>query len=289
MADYTPEQLRRLWRIEMEIYCAIAGICENHGLRYYAGCGTTLGAVRHQGFIPWDDDMDVCMPRKDYEEFLKIAPRELPEKMEILGIGFTKGYVMPFIKIHNRRTTLVEETDQNRKYHTGIYVDVFPLDAAAPTEELKKKHFMRCWRWARACVLAEYGRAKLPEGMNPVLRIPVQAACLGIHGLLCLTGRKPESFYAKFVRDARRYEREGEPAEYVQMCDKAFPPEYNRAETLFPTRTVQFENIQIRIPGDPDAYLKELYGNYMQLPPPEKRHNHYPAVLDFADEGESGT
>ena len=287
MGEYTTEQLHRLWRIEMEIYEAIAGICEAHGLRYYAGCGTTLGAVRHKGFIPWDDDMDVCMPRKDYEEFLRVAPAELPEKMEILGIGFTKGYVMPFVKIQNKRTTLVEETDRNRNYHSGIFVDVFPLDAAAPTEELKKKHFMRCWRWARACVLSEFGRPKLPEGMNPVIRTAALAGCAVIHGILRLTGRKPEYFYRKFVRDARKYEGE-EPAEYVQMCDKAFPPEYNRAGTLFPTREVPYEDIHVRIPGDADTYLKDLYGDYMTLPPPEQRHNHFPAALDFGKEGRTG-
>ena len=284
MAEYTPEQLQRLWRIELEIYEAIAAVCETHGLRYYAGCGTTLGAVRHQGFIPWDDDMDVCMPRKDYEAFLQIAPKELPEKMEIQGIGFTDGYVMPFIKVQNRKTTLAEETDLYRTYHSGIFVDVFPLDAAAPTEALKKQHFMRCWRLARACVLSEYGKPKLPEETKGTVRYLAQAGCLVIHGLFRLAGRKPVYFYRKFVQEARKYERE-EPSEYVQMCDKAFPPEYNLAKTLFPTRPVPFEDTEVMIPADADTYLKDLYGDYMQLPPPEKRHNHLPAVLDFGDEG----
>ena len=289
MGEYTQEELRRLWRIEMEIYEAMAGICESHGLRYYAGYGTALGAVRHGGFIPWDDDMDVCLPRKDYEAFIRYAPKELPEKMEVLGTGITEGYVLPYIKIHNRRTVFVEETDQNLKYPTGIYVDIFPIDAAAPTEKLKKKHYMRCWRWARACVLAGYGRVKLPEGMNPAVQAPVRIACAGIHGVFRLACRKPEDFHRRFVQEARRYETEGEPAEYVQMSDeRTYPPEYNKTGTLFPTQEVPFENIRIRIPGDADSYLKELYGDYMQLPPPEKRHNHYPAELDFADEGESG-
>ena len=143
---------------------------------------------------------------------------------------------------------------------------------------------MRGWRLARACVLSEYSKPKLPEETQGVFRILALSGCAVIHGLLRLTGRKPAFFYRRFVHEARKYEKEA-PEEYVQMCDKAFPPEYNLAGTLFPTVAVPFEDTEVMIPGDPDTYLKDLYGNYMQLPPPEKRHNHYPAELDFGEEG----
>lgn len=286
MGEYTPETLHRLWRIEMEIYEAIVGICEAHGLRYYAAYGTTLGAVRHQGFIPWDDDMDVCMPRKDYEEFIRVAPGELPEKMEIQGPGFTDGYVLSFIKIQNRNTTFVAETDQDLKYHTGIYVDIFPLDAVPPTQKLTEKQYKRYTMLSRACVLSVYGKPKLPPQMKGPARILARIGCEGIHLLLRLTGRTPEYFYRKIVRESRKYEGDGEPDAY--RCLVFRRDEIHRRDALFPTRQVPFESITIQIPRDTDAYLTYMYKDYMTLPPPEKRRNHYPTVLDFGQEGESG-
>ena len=283
MREYTDDVLHRVWRTEMEIYREIARICGARGLRYYVGYGTALGAVRHKGFIPWDDDMDVYMPRKDYEVFLKAAEKELPEKMGILGIGYTKGYVMPFVKIHNRNTTFVEETDQDRKYHSGIFVDVLPMDAAAPTEELKKKQYARCWRWGRACVLSEYGKPKLPKGMSVPARMLARAGCLVIHGVFRLLRLKPEFFYSRFLKAARQYETEDEPKEYAQFGDMSVKPEYDRAETLFPAKTVPFEDMEVRIPADADTYLTNLYGDYMKIPPAEKRYNHFPAVLKFEE------
>lgn len=285
MGEYTPETLHRLWRIEMEIYQAIAKICEAHKLRYYAAYGTTLGAVRHQGFIPWDDDMDVCMPRKDYEEFLRVAPGELSEKLEILGIGFTKGYVLPFIKVQNRETTFIEETDKNLKYHTGVFVDIFPLDAVPPEGEMRERQARRCMMWIRACVLTEYWQPKLPEQMKGLTRLLAGIGCAGIHSLFRLTGRKVESFYRRFVREARRYEQEGEPREYSRLGVVLYASVVHLSETLFPTGTVPYEDIRVQVPRDPDTYLKDIYGNYMELPPAEKQHNHFPASLDFGEEG----
>ena len=115
MPEYREGDLKRIWKTETEIYQAIEKICEDHRLRYYAAYGTVIGALRHKGFIPWDDDMDVCMPRRDYEAFLKYAEKELPEKMGIYGIGYTKGFVMPMVKIVNKRTVFVEESDQDKK------------------------------------------------------------------------------------------------------------------------------------------------------------------------------
>ncbi len=282
MGEYTPETLHRLWRIEMEIYEAIAKICDAHGLRYYAAYGTVLGAVRHQGFIPWDDDMDVCMPRKDYEEFIRIAPNELPEKMEIQRNGATDGYVLPFIKVHNRNTTFVAETDQNLKYHTGIYVDIFPLEAAPPTKKLQDRQHRRYVLWTRACVLAAYWRPKFPAQMAGPAKALALIGCAAIHGLFRLTGRKPEYFYQKYLREATKYEGETEPEAYRCLMFRLY--EIYSPEDLFPTRSVPFETIQARIPNDSENYLRNLYGDYMTPPPPEKQHNHFPAVLDFGQE-----
>lgn len=288
MEQYTAEQLRRIRLIDLEIYEAIADVCEAHGLRYYAGCGTTLGAVLYQGFIPWDDDMDVCMPRKDYEEFLRIAPGELPEKLEILGIGQTKGYVLPFAKVHNRETTFVEATDTDRKYHSGVFVDAFPMDAASSDKRLRDRQFRRCRTWIRACVLTEYRKPKLPGQMNGIFRLFAGFGCAAIHALFGLTGRKTEYFYRKYLREARRYEQDGEPDRYRRLGIAAYSSVAHLPETLFPTKSTPFGSTRVRIPNDADTYLKDLYGDYRTPLPPEKQRNHFPAVLDFRREGKTG-
>ncbi len=277
---YTPEELRLLWKREMAIYQEIAGICERHGLRYFAACGTVLGAVRHGGFIPWDDDMDVAMPRKDYEAFLKVAPLELREDLEILGIGLTAGYVIPFAKVSDRNSTFIEETDQQLKYHSGIFVDIFPMDEAAPTHRQEKRHRRGCWFWGRAGVLAEYGQVKMPEGLKGFKRGAAEAACRGVHALMKLFGISTLWCYRHFLKEARRYEKE-EPERIAGYADVSVESTIHQAKNLFPTAPARFEDITVRIPRDPDIYLKNLYGDYMVLPPPDRRINHFPAVLDF--------
>lgn len=285
MSTYRPEDLRRVWKTEMEIYQAIAAICERHGLRYYAAYGTAIGAVRHRGFIPWDDDMDVCMPRKDYEAFLEVAEKELPAKMGIEGIGYTEGFVMPMVKIVNRNTVFVEESDADKRYRSGIFVDIFPMDAAAPTEKLRKKHRRRCLLMGRCMVLSEYSHGKLPAGMNPLLAAAVRAGCALVHGCLRLTGWNAARLNRIFYREATRYEPEGDPEVYVLMAYfSEFATEYVPSAWLFPTREVPFEDITVRIPKDTDACLRNYYGDYMQIPPPEQRHDHCPVVLEFEKE-----
>ena len=282
MPEYREGDLKRIWKTEIEIYQAIAKICEDHGLRYYAAYGTVIGALRHKGFIPWDDDMDVCMPRRDYEAFLKYAETELPEKMGICGIGYTKGFVMPMVKIVNKKTVFVEESDQDKKYICGIYVDVFPMDAAPPTEELKKKHRKRIMRLGRAMVLAEYPHGKLPEGMNPAVKAGVTAGCAVIHGVLTLFGLTAEKLNRVFEKEARKYETEEEPEEYeLTAYFSEWATEYTKAEVIFPTTEMPFEDIMIKVPRLADKYIRDMYGDWTVIPPVEKRHNHCPVRLEF--------
>ena len=281
MPEYKEEDLKRIWKTETEIYQAIAKICEDHGLRYYAAYGTVIGALRHKGFIPWDDDMDVCMPRRDYEAFLGYAEKELPEKMGIYGIGYTKGFVMPMVKIVNKRTVFVEESDQDKKYVCGIYVDVFPMDAAPPTEELKRKHRKRIMRLGRAMVLAEYPHGKLPEGMNPVVKAGVSAGCAVIHAGLKVFGFTVEKLNKAFEKEARRYETDHVEEYELTAYFSEWETEYTKAEVIFPTKEMAFEDITIKVPKEADQYIRDMYGDWTVIPPPEKRHNHCPVKLKF--------
>ena len=108
MGEYSEDILHKLWDYELSIYNEFARVCDKYGFRYFASYGTVIGAMRHRGFIPWDDDMDVGMPREDYEKFLEVAPKELGSTFALLEARKTKGYVLPFAKLTRSDTTFIK-------------------------------------------------------------------------------------------------------------------------------------------------------------------------------------
>lgn len=124
----TGSKLRMLQLTELEILTEFARICDMHGLRYYLVGGTLLGAVRHGGFIPWDDDIDVAMPREDYDRFAQLAPRELAEEYFYQCPDTDPNYYLSYAKIRQNGTEVYEERFKNSRFHKGVFVDIFPLD-----------------------------------------------------------------------------------------------------------------------------------------------------------------
>ena len=120
--------LKRLQDLELEMMLKIDEICKRHDLTYYLMGGTLIGAVRHQGFIPWDDDIDLGMPRPDYEKFLQVAPKELGEEFGILTPYDTEGYPFTFAKVINKKMKILYKNNEKLK-KWNIWVDIFPLDS----------------------------------------------------------------------------------------------------------------------------------------------------------------
>lgn len=167
MADYDirPLQLRIL-----KILLAVDKVCKEHGLRYYIMAGTMLGAVRHKGFIPWDDDLDIGMPRADYDLLMSHSKEWLPQPYEAVCAENDPNYPLPFAKIQDADTTLIER--MHLKYLGGIYLDVFPLDGV-PQSNLKQRiHFARYEFYKRVLYFIyrdPYKHGKGPGSWLPLL------------------------------------------------------------------------------------------------------------------------
>ena len=293
--DYTQEQLRRIRSIDLELYHKLADICGRHHLRFVTGFGTTLGAIRHKGFIPWDDDMDFLMPREDYEELGRVAPDELRgTRYELLEPRTTKGYVMAFAKLSRKDSVFLEAVDEQVHYHSGICIDIFPMDYWPQDRKERNRVAFRCYVLARLCSLSEYGRPKLPAGMSPGKRKLAHAGCQCIHGCLKLFHVTTEKLYRRYRQLAASTSPEKAEGYVTDMCWcwirkegrfrwGMFGLQY-RDEDLFTPLYVPFEDTTIPVPAKYDSYLKTAYRDYMVLPPEDKRHCHLPSVLVFPEE-----
>lgn len=287
--EYEPEVLQKLWKVEEGIYLEFARICDKYNLKYFCAYGTALGAIRHKGFIPWDDDMDMGMLREDYEKFLEIAPKELKENFELLEARNTKGYVLPFAKLTRSDTTFVEATDIDRKYHSGIFIDIFPFDAVPKDFEDRKKIERKCWFIARLMVLCDYPKPKLPATISGSKKSLVYAICNIAHFGLKILGQTPAKLQVKYTNAASKYGKTHEAHLYADFVmynaeiDFGKSDQFFEETTLLPSKEVPFDDIYVKVPNNYDKYLRDSYGNYLELPNVKDRHSHYPDQLKFSN------
>ena len=263
--------LRPQWKALLEIYGEFAKICERHGLRWWVTGGTQLGAVRHQGFIPWDDDMDVLLPVEDYDRFIKYAYEELPSHLKIVSQFNTPEFDLPFAKVQDCRKN---RTDQIRResglpLNEGLYIDVFCY-VGQPED--------KGWRRLQSVYyhLRYAGAGRL--GNFSLKRLVVWS--IGRFLYLFVPGPRTRfEFALKWHRLARRFG--FDETGRVNLFD-SHSFDYNdanvkthrvgyRAEWFKETKVVPFEDIQVPISADYDKWLSVQYGDYMQLPPEEKR------------------
>jgi len=265
-----PEVLHKLHEIEIEMLDEIDRICKKHHITYFLSGGTLLGAVRHKGFIPWDDDIDIALLRKDYDKFQEICKTELSDKFE-LSSEKTKNYILQQAKLQMRNTVFLEKGCLNNKNNTqrwGIFVDIFPLDNAK----------------SGYCTRIQY---KIAQKMNYCLEIKLELIpkktikyklvrffmrCINIE------------LWKKFRDSICKLQNVNDNCTYVARMGSSYSIETMRwlKEKLFPVSQIEFEGKMYPAPHDPHYFLQKKYGiDYMQLPPIEKRRTHDPVKISF--------
>ena len=261
------EILEQLKKIEVEMLKEFITVCEKLGLKYYLAYGTLIGAVRHKGFIPWDDDIDVVMPRKDYEEFLKYGGELLPEHLFLQCIDTEPDYMMSFAKIRNSNTTFMQNSDRKFKINHGVFIDIIPLDFCPDNEKEFQKILSKKKRYDfRINSYLDYGTTK---NINTKIKIAIYKL---VYPSLKILKNKREKLYSKVSNSNK----------FTIYCFSK--PWLNTApiEWFGEGIELEFEGILVRAPKEYHKWNNKIYGDYMQLPPIEERvPHHYTGIIDL--------
>ncbi len=279
----TQEETERIKKIVLETTLDIVSLCTELEIPYMLGGGSALGAVRHQGFIPWDDDIDLNIPRAHIERLLDAVENRYPDKYYVEAPLRTPGYLSSFIQIH-RRETVFQEYLAQKKENCGIKIDIFVIENTYNNAFLRKWHglrteaglfFLSCYRmyaWRDEFKRLAKGDAKASFVMA-VKRI------IGV-----LFAPMPDFLYRRVQNCMKSCKKEDSRYITIPSGRKHFFGELYERKAFMQTKQMPFEGHLLAVTKDYDHYLKNLYGDYMVIPPEEKREHHVIYDLKFPGE-----
>lgn len=254
--------MTKLQQAEFELLKIFVKICEKHNLTYFLVCGTALGAEKYSGFIPWDDDVDVGLPREEYERFLEIAPYELPNWCFLQNYKTDTGFPFLFTKLRNSNTTYIEKNVAHIHMHHGVYIDIFPLDGY-PTDVREQKKLRRKKKlltWMQFCALRGDTRPKV-QIRNTIFRL------LGYQHRTAKTMKKMEVLISRYSNDTSDV-----------WCNHGnwqgeleYAPRWHYGQGSWRV----FEGLPVRVPENTDAYLTQKYGDWRAELPVEAQIGHH--------------
>lgn len=259
--------LDELKSIELSVLKQIHELCEKEKIRYSMCGGTLLGAVRHKGFIPWDDDIDIVMPRPDYEKFVQYCQtHETPFSLLCNETNRKYGYL--FAKAMAKDTVMIEKYANPRNIPMGVYVDIFPVDGLGQTKEEAIKRF-NAKRLSRellvACNWKKFFRSKTRAWYYEPIRFAMFLFSRFVSKNMLIN--RIEKYYSKWNFDESKY--------VACVCGVYRSKEITVRESYTQIIDMEFEGEMFHGLKNYDECLSRFYGNYMQLPPEEKRVTHH--------------
>lgn len=276
LRELTDDESKSLKSAILDIYKDVSVLCDRHNLTYMMSGGTCLGAIRHQGFIPWDDDLDIMMPRKDYNQLITLLEKgELGEKYEFTYPNAKKDANTVFLKIFRKRSKDVEIYNLNTPFPKGIFLDVFALDAVPKSKagQIIKGFIANVIQFISISRLyAQYPSQQLMEYMflDPDLKKRYYIK-MSLGKLTSFASHaKWIHWFDKLVASSK----DGHPWG-IPTGRKYYNGEIFDKSVFVPVKKAVFEGLEVNIPNDTHTYLTNLYKNYMDLPPVEKRERHF--------------
>lgn len=280
--ELNPKEFRTMQLLELDMLVEFDKVCRENNIQYCISCGTLLGAVRHKGYIPWDDDADIVMLREDYEKFKKIAYKMNSSICYFQDYYNDPGYLWEYGKLRRTGTSYVRAGQEHMKGKTGVFIDVFPLDdipMSTAGQMINDLYcfFLRKTLYARVGVVNSKGISKFVYSC--LNKIPVSWVYRRVESIANKSSNQSDNrvrlllftSFGKLYKKNPIKERYGMPKEWF----------LNRKE-------YEFEGHKFYGIGDYDAFLKYMYGDYMKLPPIEKRQQHAPvSSFNFDVDSES--
>ncbi len=262
------KEFKKLHEVELEILKEVDYFCQKNKITYFLIGGSMLGAVRHQGFIPWDDDIDVGMPRKDYEKFIHSFPSDKNNKYFVETMESNHQFWYSYAKVKKKNTKMVEAKFKDFNDGKEIFIDIFPFDNV-PNEgyqKIKVRSFL-----IKAIRETIYLKRKIIKVKD--LRVKVASLLLVPFSV---------KFLYKFQHKLMtKYENINTDYLVCFIGEYKTSSEYMKKEVFLPVKKGIFEKTEFNVMNKPDIYLTNLYGNYKELPPPEKRVNHSIIEVNF--------
>lgn len=268
---YEDETLKHLQKIQLMMLKDFIKICEDNDILYFVNGGTLLGTIRHQGFIPWDDDIDIMMFSEDFEKLNKIMSEQSSDKYHLINVLNEETYHYTWARFNLKNTELREWWADQVDYTVNIFIDIFIL-YGLPKNKIKRS--IHKWRCFTLNQMVNYSIVKF-KNESKIKEIIQQLA----YYFLKIIPIPPNTLKKRCIKTYKKYKDD----ESDEVCD--FPalvllPIYKRNDWL-PAKKAKFEDIEVNVPNNPDEILTIIYGDYMKLPPEDKRFRPAPEKIDF--------
>ena len=263
--------LKKIQKKQLKILLEFDRICDKHDIKYILFAGTLLGAVRHNGFIPWDDDIDVALLRKDYKKFIQVCKNDLKENYFLQTFNSDREYNKQFAKLRENNTTYLEKNMSECNIHHGLFIDIFPLDNVKPNTLLGKFQQKSCY------FLYAFETIRIKKNCNNINNLIKQYLALILHFITLLI---PETISNRVYYYLLNFFNKKNTKYISHLTNNPTKKKFHRflieKQELDEIIFSNFEGYKFPIPKNYNKILKKIYNDYMSYPPKEEqkpRHN----------------